>query len=169
MDQAYVLKILNELKSKNIEVVVDGGWGIDALIGRQTRPHSDLDIAIKRQDSQKLRDLLSSLNYKEQQRADASAWNYVMVDNNGHEIDIHVYEFDDDAKNVYGIQYPKESLQGKGTIGGDNVKCITAEWVVKFHENYQPADKDYKDIKNLMDIYAVSPPRNYDKEKLARH
>jgi lincosamide nucleotidyltransferase A/C/D/E len=30
-----------------IEFYVDGGWGVDALLGKQTRPHADLDIAIQ--------------------------------------------------------------------------------------------------------------------------
>ena len=25
------------------DAVVDGGWGVDALVGRQTRAHDDLD------------------------------------------------------------------------------------------------------------------------------
>jgi hypothetical protein len=30
-------------RSQGITVWLDGGWGVDALLGRQTRPHSDLD------------------------------------------------------------------------------------------------------------------------------
>ena len=41
--------------SHGITVWVDGGWGVDALLGRQTRPHSDLDIALRHSDIPKLR------------------------------------------------------------------------------------------------------------------
>ena len=37
-----VLEILNVLNAANIPVWIDGGWGIDALIGKQTREHDDL-------------------------------------------------------------------------------------------------------------------------------
>jgi lincosamide nucleotidyltransferase A/C/D/E len=33
-----------------INIWIDGGWGVDALLGAQTRPHKDLDIAIEERD-----------------------------------------------------------------------------------------------------------------------
>ena len=37
---------------------VAGGWAIDLFVGRQTRTHGDLDIAMRRRDQAKLRDCL---------------------------------------------------------------------------------------------------------------
>ncbi len=39
-----VLDLCDEL---GITVWMDGGWGVDALLGTQTRPHRDLDIVIR--------------------------------------------------------------------------------------------------------------------------
>lgn len=39
---------------------VAGGWAIDLLLGRQTRPHGDLDIIVLRRDQARVRDLLST-------------------------------------------------------------------------------------------------------------
>jgi lincosamide nucleotidyltransferase A/C/D/E len=39
-----VLQILDVLATAQVVVWVDGGWGVDALIGRQTREHGDLDF-----------------------------------------------------------------------------------------------------------------------------
>lgn len=36
-----IIDLLNEL---NIQYWIEGGWGIDALIGRQTRLHRDIDL-----------------------------------------------------------------------------------------------------------------------------
>lgn len=36
--------ILNHLESAHIPYWVEGGWGVDILIGKQTRPHRDIDI-----------------------------------------------------------------------------------------------------------------------------
>ena len=33
---------------------LDGGWGVDALLARQLRPHNDLDIAIDWKDVPRL-------------------------------------------------------------------------------------------------------------------
>jgi lincosamide nucleotidyltransferase A/C/D/E len=31
-------------------VWLDGGWGVDALLGYRSRPHQDLDLVIARDD-----------------------------------------------------------------------------------------------------------------------
>ncbi len=45
-----VAEILERLAVRGIEVWVDGGWGVDALLGEQTRSHDDLDLVIVRHD-----------------------------------------------------------------------------------------------------------------------
>src|SRR5262249_14766348 len=53
--KAYaVLKLLNLMEASSIDVCLDGGWGIDALLGEETRMHSDLDIIIDREDLPRL-------------------------------------------------------------------------------------------------------------------
>ncbi|MDQ0908982.1 hypothetical protein QFZ22_004967 [Streptomyces canus] len=44
MDADDVLHVLNLLRRAGTEVWIGGGWGIDALVGRQTRDHRDLDL-----------------------------------------------------------------------------------------------------------------------------
>jgi lincosamide nucleotidyltransferase A/C/D/E len=34
------------LEQRGIRFWVMGGWGVDALLGRQTRPHKDLDLLV---------------------------------------------------------------------------------------------------------------------------
>jgi lincosamide nucleotidyltransferase A/C/D/E len=42
---------LYEMCRKNgITIWIDGGWGVDALLGHQSRLHKDLDIAIQEKD-----------------------------------------------------------------------------------------------------------------------
>jgi hypothetical protein len=42
---------------------VVGGWSIDLFLGEQTRPHHDLEIAIKREDLPKVRKHLSGFDF----------------------------------------------------------------------------------------------------------
>ena len=42
---SQVLKLCRDLHAHSIEIWIDGGWGVDALLGTQTRPHSDVDIS----------------------------------------------------------------------------------------------------------------------------
>ena len=40
------LEVLQTLERQSVETVLIGGWGIDALVGRQLRPHRDVDILV---------------------------------------------------------------------------------------------------------------------------
>jgi hypothetical protein len=44
MTAGDVLSVLDLLRRANVEVWVGGGWGIDALVGAQTRDQRDLDL-----------------------------------------------------------------------------------------------------------------------------
>jgi lincosamide nucleotidyltransferase A/C/D/E len=41
MNEQDVVNILKLLRNKDIAVWITGGWGVDALIGYQSRPHND--------------------------------------------------------------------------------------------------------------------------------
>jgi lincosamide nucleotidyltransferase A/C/D/E len=44
MSAEDVQAVLALLRAAAIDVWIGGGWGIDALVGRETRPHQDLDL-----------------------------------------------------------------------------------------------------------------------------
>ncbi len=134
-----------QLKNMGIEVWIDGGWGVDALLGKQLRPHKDLDIAIQWKDVSRLREVLTAQGYK--QVKEASQWNFVLADDKGHEIDVHAFIYDDKGNIVKGIMYPTESLTGTGTVDGHIIRCISpkyqveslALWIHKWPEKYLEA------------------------------
>lgn len=156
-----VLEIYNLLEENGIKVHIDGGWGIDALLSEQTRSHNDLDIAVQHKDVPKLRQLLEAKGYREIKKESVKDYNFVLGDDKEHEVDVHSYTFDLEGNNIYGIEYPEASLTGTGTINGQEVRCIALEWVIKFHENYEPSENDIKDTKALCNKFGVKPPRNY--------
>ena len=41
-----VLAVLDRLGAAGVPVWLDGGWSVDALLGRQTRPHGDVDVVL---------------------------------------------------------------------------------------------------------------------------
>jgi lincosamide nucleotidyltransferase A/C/D/E len=142
MSADAVVQLLLLFEQHGIEVVVDGGWGVDALLGEQTRFHGDLDIALEHKDVPKLRALLEARGYKDVLRDDTRDCNFVMGDEQGHEVDFHSYTFDAQGTLVFGVEYPFDSLTGTGTIQGYAVKCISAEWMVKFHSGYELDEND---------------------------
>ena len=46
MKSKEVLNLYNYFESIGINIWLDGGWGVDALLEEQTRPHEDVDIVI---------------------------------------------------------------------------------------------------------------------------
>jgi lincosamide nucleotidyltransferase A/C/D/E len=157
------VQLLQLFAELGIEVVVDGGWGVDALLGEQTRSHRDLDIAVQHKDVPKLRALLEAHGYRDVSRGDSSDCNFVMGDDQGHEVDFHSYTFDTHGKLVFGVEYPFSSLSGTGSIQGYQAKCISAEWMVKFHTGYEVDEDDYHDVSALCERFGIALPTEYER------
>ena len=153
-----VLEILRLCEAHELEIWIDGGWGVDALLGEQTRPHADLDIALRHSDVPRLRALLESRGYRDVPRDDTREHNFVLGDASGRQIDIHSFEHDADGNHVGGLPYPLDSLTGAGSIGGRPVRCISAEWMVKFHSGYALDDRGLDDVLALHERFGLPIP-----------
>lgn len=170
MTSVDVIDLYTKTKNLGIKIWIDGGWGVDALVGKQTRPHKDLDIAIQQKDVPKLRDLLEAQGYKDVRIEDAKPWNFVLGDNSGHEIDVHAIVFDAQGNGLYGpiengVMYPAASLTGTGNIDSKSVKCISPEWMVKFHSGYELKEKDFQDVSALCQKFNIDLPEEYNRFK----
>jgi len=164
MKSKDVINLIRLLEKNGISVWLDGGWGVDALLGKQTRKHEDVDIVLQEKDVPKLRNLLEEKGYKDVPRDDTRPSNFVLGDSNGNLVDVHAFKFDKNGNGIYGekgVTYFAESLQGKGKIEGQKVKCITAEYIVKFHTGYTPNEKDIKDVKALCERFGIELPEEY--------
>jgi len=53
-----VLRVARCLRRSSIGFWLDRGWGVDALLGEETRPHDDLDLVVREADVLRLRDVL---------------------------------------------------------------------------------------------------------------
>ena len=161
MQADVVLAIYRLLESHQIPIWIDGGWGIDALIGRQTRSHKDLDIAVEHCHVTKLREILLGHGYGPVASPDQQDFMFVLQDQAGRKLDVHSFTFDATGNHIYGVQYPSASLTGFGTIAGLRVRCICLEYVLIFHGNFEPDDEDRQDIQALVEEFGVRPPANY--------
>lgn len=153
MTSDKALKLYNLFRENGIAVWIDGGWGVDALLGKQTRDHADLDIAVQRDDNMKLRELLEDSGYKKEPRFDSSECMYVMQNKAGDSVDIHAFAYDENGNNIYGIEYPFGSLAGTGMIGGQEVNCIDPAFMYRFKIGYEPKEKDLHDVRALSKKY----------------
>lgn len=166
MNASDVAELYNLLTKNAIDLWIDGGWGVDALLGKQTRPHEDVDIVIQQKDVPKLRNLLTTQGYKDVARDDTRAWNFVLGDDEGHLVDVHAIAFDEKGNGLYGhikkgVMYPAPSLTGNGMINNQPVRCISAEFMVTFHSGYELDENDRKDVTALCKHFNILLPEEY--------
>jgi lincosamide nucleotidyltransferase A/C/D/E len=163
MKAADVINIINLLVSNNIEVYVDGGWCVDALVGEQTREHLDLDIAMPRQFDQTLRAILREKGFEELNLPYSWECNYVLKNREGLLLDVHTYQLDELGNNLSGVAYESVHLTGAGVINDCAVKCISPDWTMKFHTGYELDENDYHDVVVLSRKFGLPIPDEYDR------
>jgi lincosamide nucleotidyltransferase A/C/D/E len=161
-----VADLYDRLDAAGVRIWIDGGWAVDALIGEETRPHADLDIAIEQKDLARLRAMLEADGYTDIPREDASPWNFVLGDAHGRRIDIHVIVFDTAGNGILGPpenghMYPAGSLEGSGRIAGRPVRCIAPDFLVQFHTGYPPRPNDRHDVRLLCNRFGIPLPDAY--------
>ena len=166
MEEDYVIEFYSRLKNIGIKIWVDGGWGVDALLGKQTRIHKDLDITIQLKDMTAFQDFMNKEKFHPIKPEISRPHNFVLADKNNHEIDVHVIALDEDGNGIYGPAengetYPAASLTGKGRIGNLEVNCISPEYVLKFHSGYELKEKDYKDVLSVCEKFGLKIPNEY--------
>jgi lincosamide nucleotidyltransferase A/C/D/E len=145
-----VLEVLDLLRAGGVQTWIGGGWGIDALVGGQTRPHADLDIAVVEAD--KALALLAGAGFEVV--VDWSPGRVAVRRADGAEVDVHPIVFRADGSAVQttheGVEYlyPADGFT-TGRIGGRKVPCITAALQAAFHSGYEPQEKDVADMATL--------------------
>src|ERR1700694_6350508 len=99
MMQAHdVLGMINQLENAGVSVWLDGGWGVDALIGTQTREHSDVDLVISLDQVAMAQQALHAIGYVITE--DELPTRFVMRDAYGRSIDFHTVTFVDDGDGI---------------------------------------------------------------------
>jgi lincosamide nucleotidyltransferase A/C/D/E len=161
MTQQDAADLMALLEQNGLEVYVDGGWAVDAVLGEQTRPHDDLDIALPHAQVPRLRALLSTRGFHEQRRDDSWEHNFVLVDGAGRHLDVHSYTLDAAGLNVGGVPYSAEQLTGRGVIGGYPVQCISPDWLVRFHTGYELDQNDWHDVRLLCERFQIAIPDEF--------
>ena len=63
VSKADLFEVLDKMESLQITYWLDGGWGVDALGGKQTREHRDIDLDFDSRYTDKLLSALGAAGY----------------------------------------------------------------------------------------------------------
>jgi lincosamide nucleotidyltransferase A/C/D/E len=154
-----VLSVLALLRTAGVDLWVGGGWGIDALVGRETRPHRDLDLLHRVEQEPAVVTALGESGFVE--TLDWRPVRFVVTHPTGCEIDLHPLTFAPDGSAVQAslepdrpFAYPARCFV-TGRIGGAVVPCLSAEQQVYFHQGYEPKDRDRHDMAQLRAAFGI--------------
>lgn len=151
------------LDARGVPFWVDGGWGVDALLGEQTRPHADLDLVVEAHHESVVVDLLQERGYAEVRTSFSTPFHSVWRDDAAREVDLHVITMDNQGNGQFGPDdvYPAAGLQGSGSISERTVRCITAQVQLDFHVGYDDDEDDRADVLALCSRFGLPLPAQY--------
>lgn len=153
--QEDLFQVLDLLDQMNITYWLDGGWGVDVLAGKQTRPHRDIDINYDAQYTDQLLSVLKNAGYEI-----VIDWSPVRIELYHPQlsyIDIHPFVLGENGTakqaDLEGGWYEFEAdLFGSAEIQGRMIPCISIKGQKLFHTGYELRDKDKHDIKVLEEL-----------------
>ncbi|WP_204058928.1 nucleotidyltransferase domain-containing protein [Microbispora corallina] len=162
-ETSEVLRVMALLRGAGCEVWIGGGWGVDALLGRVTREHHDLDLAHRADQEAVVVATLERAGYAETGDAlPGRPVRFVMRDSYGREIDLHPITFGPDGSGVQPADesggvfaYPADCFV-VGAVGGARVPCLSADQQARFHQGYEPRERDLHDMARLSEAYGVA-------------
>lgn len=154
MPAGEVVEIVNWLEAAGVVYQINGGWGVDGLVGRQTRPHRDLDIFVDAEREDDFLAWLFSRGYRI-----VEDWRPVRseVASDRGRVDVHPMQID-----MAGDGYQK-GLSGEtyvhaardrvsGRIGGRPVIVASAARLRELRMGYPARDIDRHDLAQLDEL-----------------
>ena len=151
MQLSEVFRVLDALEEARVACWLEGGWGVDALVGRQTRPHRDVDLDIDASQEPLALRVLTGLGYQIQtdwrpnrvELTAATGW-----------VDVHPLLFDPKGNaRQPGLDggfhdFPRAYFV-TGSLAGRTVGCFSVEAQLRFHTGYDLRPEDAHDLRQL--------------------
>jgi lincosamide nucleotidyltransferase A/C/D/E len=163
-----VVDVLHGLEARGIEATVEGGWGVDALVGRELRSHKDVDLIVNLADVEPLLRALEERGFV--LVAGKPPNGFACTSASGSAVDVRPVTVEAGRAVFHGdngdaFVYPPSALDGRGMIAGSAVRCLTAAAQMLTHRGYGYLDKDVVEVWLLHDLFGVPLPEEYAQTK----
>jgi lincosamide nucleotidyltransferase A/C/D/E len=165
MNPSQLIQVLDRLDAAGVTVWLDGGWEVDALVGDQTRPHEDLDLAISRHECPRAQEVLAELGFRHTPDVEPGLpARLVLRTADGRQVEFHPLAFDAAGNGWQKLPgggwglYPADGLRGRGEILGRPVRCTTPELQLRHHLGYPLAPTDRHDLRLLARHFGLPLP-----------
>lgn len=158
---ADVLVVLDALDRASARGWLAGGWGVDALLGRQTRRHSDIDIVLAWEDGveDRVRLALAGVGYRrleDQIITDGRPLSVRWVLDDGL-VAVDLLPVDLARRPFVGLLHGRPrtatpgdpALDDRGAIAGHPVRCLPLRLQLALHQGYPERERDRRDISLL--------------------
>jgi lincosamide nucleotidyltransferase A/C/D/E len=149
MSAEEVLAVLDAVRSTGCRYWLEGGWGVDALVGGQTRPHRDVDVDIDAEYEAAVLDALAHLGYVLE--TDWRPNRMELAAPGGRWADLHPLVLDDEGGARQAAlgggwhDFPPH-WAATGSVSGVTVPCVSVEAQRLFHTGYDLRDVDRHDV-----------------------
>jgi lincosamide nucleotidyltransferase A/C/D/E len=155
MNLADVFEVLDALESADAPHWVAGGWGVDVLVGRRTREHRDVDLALDAACERAAVEALEASGYRVE--TDQRPTRVELAAPGRRWVDLHPVVFDTEG---VGRQPDLDGgfflyLRGAfavGTLQGRAVPCLSVPQQLDFRRGYTLRDVDHHDIALLEEL-----------------
>jgi lincosamide nucleotidyltransferase A/C/D/E len=177
-----VIGIIRLLEECGVPAWLDGGWAIDALLGRETRGHEDVDLILPFDDLDAAELAMGNAGFARNDCRTNLPNRLVLWNCNGLQIDIrpvtfkpngsavHIHaEAGGSLKTIY--VYSSAGLSAVGKIDGRIVRCVSGAELVrqKVERQYSPWAEtrvretgisiDLEDIRSLLEVFGIAEGR----------
>ena len=157
-------EIIKYALQNEIKVYLDGGWGVDALLKRESRIHNDIDLFVELKQYHDYIYVIKQHEFEEVNTDYTTDGHTVWKDDKQRIIDLHCFEFTDDGIVYEGDIFPSKTFSGIGKVGDITVSCIEPLSQVMLHLGYEHDKNDVHDVMLLCQTFQIAIPDEY-KEK----
>jgi lincosamide nucleotidyltransferase A/C/D/E len=177
MDCPDVLEVLAALDHAALRCWLAGGWGVDALLGEQTREHADLDILLDFAEEERAAAALGTVGFRavlkhpEFHEGALMPKSLVLRDRLGRTVDMHGVDLVTWPASWFEhlrregrlrFEIDPEDAFAEGAVCGRSVACLSAGLQVASRQVYTPTEVDQRDVVLLCSRFNLAPPSMTD-------